>query len=264
MRAALHWLGLDWDDEAVQSDRRAEYEAALDRLAGAGLLYPCDCSRAQVRHAGRRAADGGFRYPGTCRDRSLPGGGWRDVDAALRLRLPPGRIEIRDESGLDLSQNPLEEMGDPVLRRRDGAIAYHLAVVADDAADGVVRVVRGRDLAPSTAIHRVLQRALGLPEPPVRHHFLLLEEHGGKLAKLHGAVGWRELERRLSGEQVCGLLARVAGLSEDGAPCTPASLLDGFDWSRVETRDQVLRWTGDVLVHVGPAPGPTTRPDRER
>lgn len=254
MRAALHWFGFDWDDEAIQSHQRKAHEAALDRLARAGLLYPCRCSRAQIRRSALPAADGGFRYPGTCRKRPLTADGWRDTNEALRLRLPAGRIEISDESGLDLSQNPLDAMGDPVLLRRDGTFAYHLAVVVDDAEDGVSRIVRGRDLASSTAIHRVLQRALGLPEPVMRHHLLLLEEDGDKLAKFHGAVGWHSLKRHVAADALCGLLAHVAGLTDDDAPRTPRELLADFDWDRVEARDQVMRWTGDRLVHLGPAP----------
>jgi glutamyl/glutaminyl-tRNA synthetase len=238
----------------VQSERRAAHEAGLDALEERGLLYPCGCSRSQIRGAAARAADGGWRYPGSCRERPLPAGGWRSCGEALRLRLPAGRLAIDDESGLDLSQAPLAEMGDPVLRRRDGAIAYHLAVVVDDAEDDITRVVRGRDLAASTAIHRVLQRALELPEPATRHHLLLLEEEGGKLAKLHGAVGWQELRSQLGGEETCGLLAAAAGLREAPAATTPHALLDGFDWSRVRDEDQVMRWTGRALLRVGATP----------
>ncbi len=255
MRAALRWFGLEWDAEKLQSEHRADHEAALDRLDEAGALYPCSCSRADVRREGTRAADGGWRYPGTCRERALPAGGWRACAEALRLRLPSGRVEPVDEGGEDLSQDPLAEMGDPVLRRADGVLAYHLACVVDDAAEGVTRVVRGRDLAASTAIHRVLQDALGLPVPTYRHHLLLLEERGEKLAKLHGAVGWQELAAKSSAEAVCGLLANVGGLRDAAEPTTPAALLADFAWERVEPRDQVMRWTGDALVYVGASAG---------
>lgn len=248
MRAALGWLGLDWDAESRQSGNRPAHEAALDRLAEAGLLYPCTCSRSEIARAGVRAADGGWRYTGRCRERALPRSGWRGAEGALRLRVPDGRIELRDESGLDLSQDPLSEGGDPILLRRDGAIAYHLAVVVDDAASGITRIVRGRDLAPSTATHVVLQRALDLPTPTYRHHFLLLEKTGGKLAKLHGAVGWRELARVYEAEALCGLLAKIAGLRDDASPTTPRALLADFDWTRVRTDDRVARFTGDALV----------------
>lgn len=250
MRAALSWLDLDWDEEEVQSERRGAHESALDRLAEQGLLYPCECSRSHVRRAGTRAADGGWRYPGTCRERSFPGDGWRDCGAAVRLRLPTGRVELRDESGLDLSQDPQVEMGDPILRRRDGAIAYHLAVVVDDANAGITRIVRGRDLAPSTALHRLLQEALGLPVPTWRHHLLLLEEQGGKLAKLHGAVGWRELEQAMRPQQLIGFLARLTGLADEPREATVSDLLGGFGWERVSDRDAVLRWDGRELRRV--------------
>jgi glutamyl/glutaminyl-tRNA synthetase len=128
-------------------------------------------------------------------------------------------------------------MGDPVLRRRDGAIAYHLAVVVDDARAGITRIVRGRDLATSTATHVALQRLLGLPTPAYRHHFLLLEETGGKLAKLHGSIGWRELERTGSARVLCGRLAQLAGLLDDVRETSPRELLASFDWQRVRTDD---------------------------
>ncbi len=253
MRAALAWLGLDWDALRIQSQARARHEAALDDLERGGHLHPCACSRSEIRSAGLPAADGGFRYPGRCADRALPRGGWRAALAAgeaLRLLLRPGRILLRDESGLDLSQDPAAEMGNPLLVRRDGAIAYQLAVVVDDAEQGVTRVVRGRDLASSTAIQVVLQRALGIPTPRYRHHLLLLEEQGGKLAKLHGAVGWRELAARYSGPEFCGWLAALLGLRAAPAALTPRELLRSFDWEQVRSRDAVLRWSAAGLEEI--------------
>ncbi|HKC52813.1 MAG TPA: glutamate--tRNA ligase family protein [Myxococcota bacterium] len=244
MCAALRWFGLDWDAQELQSANRPAHDAALDRLAELGLLYPCTCSRGEVSRGGTRAVDGGWRYTGRCRKRPLPAKGWRAADAALRLRLPDGRIELADESGLDLSQDLLGEMGDPVLRRRDGALAYHLAAVVDDGSAGVTRIVRGRDLATSTATHVALQRALGLPTPGYRHHFLFLEESGGKLAKLHGAVGWAELARVYSAEALCGRIAQLAGLAPDARETTPRALLARFDWARVRADDVTLRWDG--------------------
>jgi glutamyl/glutaminyl-tRNA synthetase len=237
MRESLRWLGLDWDAEELQSANRLAHEAALDSLERKGLLYACTCSRSTVARGGVRAADGGWRYTERCRDKSLPANGWRGADAALRFRLPDGRIALRDESGLDLSQDVRREMGDPVLRRRDGAIAYHLAAVVDDARAGITRIVRGRDLATSTATHVALQRALGLATPVYRHHFLLLEESGGKLAKLHGSVGWRELRDAYSPESLRAFLTRIGGFSEMG-----------FDWAAVRADDVTVRWTGRELA----------------
>jgi glutamyl/glutaminyl-tRNA synthetase len=254
----LAWLGLDWDEVTEQHAFAARHVAALDRLAAAGRLYPCACSRKAVRALGLHAPDGGFRYPNTCRGRLLPPGGWRGAGEPLRVRLPEGRVEPRDEGGLDLGQDPAAELGDPVVVRRDGAVAYLLATVVDDGAAGVDRIVRGRDLAPLTATQLALQRLLGLPEPVYRHHLLLLEERdetpGHKLAKLHGAVGAPALRARYAPDALCGILACAAGLLAEPAPVTPRSLLPGFAWQRVATRDREVRWTGRELVLGAAAP----------
>jgi glutamyl/glutaminyl-tRNA synthetase len=242
---AVRWLGLDWDAIVVQSGRSAAHERALDRLEAADRLYPCTCSRAD-RAGGRRAPDGGWAYENTCRERPLPPGGWRAVQANVRARVPDDRVELVDEGGLDLSQTPARDMGDPIVRRRDGVIAYQLAVVVDDGDAGITDVVRGRDIAPSTATQVLLQRLLGLPTPRYRHHFLLLEQSGGKLAKLHGSIPFSTVRARYSGPELCGLLAHAAGLIAEPRPCTPAELVGGFSWSRVPANDLVARWDGSL------------------
>jgi glutamyl/glutaminyl-tRNA synthetase len=249
LREACAWLGLDWDEVVVQSDRGGAHAAALDALAAAGRLYPCTCSRAAVaRRRGRRAPDGSWAYENTCRARPLPPGGWRASADALRARLDDGPRSLVDEGGLDLSQVPARDVGDPIVRRRDGAIAYQLAVVVDDAAAGITDVVRGRDIAPSTATQVALQRLLGLPTPRYRHHLLLLEpagtpgEPGGKLAKLHGSLPFTQLRARHGGPELCGRLAYAAEIIDRPIACAPAELVAGFDWARVRTRDRVARW----------------------
>lgn len=255
LRDDLAWLGLDFDHGMAQHAQTAQHEAALDRLAEEGLLYPCACSRTRIAAHGLRAPDGGHAYPNTCRQRSLPEGGWRACTEPLRVRLPGGRLTISDESGMDLSQDPSVAFGDPVLRRRDGAIAYHLASVVDDAGCGVTRVVRGRDLAPSTATQVALQRLLGLPTPRYRHHFLLLEERGRKLAKLHGSVGADALRATLPPEAVCGFLAFVAGLRPAPAAVLPQGLREGFRWADVTQDDRIVRYAGGTLEVVPRGPG---------
>lgn len=245
MIEACAWLGLGWDEVVVQSDRRAAHEAALDALAAAGRLYPCTCSRA-ARAGGRRAPDGSWAYDNVCRGRPLPGD-WRASNDAIRVQLPDDRVELVDDGGLDLSQAPARALGDPIVRRRDGVIAYQLAVVVDDGDAGVTDVIRGRDIAPSTATQVLIQRLLGLSTPRYRHHFLLLEPGAGKLAKLHGSIPFSQVRARHDGPALCGLLARAANLG-DGAPCTPEALVAGFDWRRVPTADRVARWDGDGLV----------------
>jgi glutamyl-tRNA synthetase/glutamyl-Q tRNA(Asp) synthetase len=246
--AALAWLGLDWDETVTQSSRAEHHAGALDRLAAAGRLYPCRCTRSGLRASAQPPADGGASYPGTCRERPLPRAGWRAAREPLRARLPEGRIAIADESGLDLSGDPSREPGDPVVRRRDAAVAYHLAGVVDDAGAGVTRVVRGRDLAVTTATQVALQRLLGIPAPRYRHHLLLLEQRGEKLAKLHGAVGFESLRAVYTGPALCGLLARAAGLRPAADPVTPLQLLGEFDWQRVRSADRLLHWTGRELT----------------
>ena len=248
----LAWLGLDFDAREVQGKAGARHEAALDRLAAAGVLYPCRCTRSQIEATAVRAPDGGYRYAGTCRGRALPGAGWRGAREPLRVHLPPGHLEPYDEGGLDLGQDPAEAMGDPIVRRRDGAVAYQLAVVVDDAACGVTRVVRGRDIAPSTATQLALQRQLGLPTPVYRHHLLLREERGGKLAKFHGSVSTDVLRGHYAPEALCGWLAFVAGLLAAPEPTRPSELLPGFLWARVRAADQAVAWNGRELV-IAPA-----------
>jgi glutamyl/glutaminyl-tRNA synthetase len=253
MIAACRWLGLDWDEVVVQSDRRTAHEAALDALAAAGRLYPCGCSRAS-RTGGRRAPDGSWAYDNTCRGRALPAGGWRAAHEPLRARLDDDRIELFDEGGLDLSQTPARDLGDPVVRRRDGVIAYQLAVVVDDHHAAITDVIRGRDIAPSTATQVMLQRLLGMPAPRYRHHFLLLEPGAGKLAKLHGAIPFSQLRTRHDGPALCGLLAHAAGLAPTAAPCRPAELVAAFDWNRVPRSDRVAIWDEHGLSITDDAP----------
>ena len=243
----LTWLGLDWDETIVQSDRRADHEAALDRLAADGRLYACACSRRE-RTGGRRAPDGGWAYANRCRDRGLPSGDWRRAGVPVRLRLDDGWLALRDDSGLALDQDPAAEMGDPVVVRRDGVIAYQLVVVVDDAASGVTRVVRGRDLATATATQVRIHDALGLVPPRYRHHLLLLAEEGGKLAKLHGSIPASRLRAHHDGPGLCGVLAHACGLRATPAPITPRALVDAFDWSRVAVEDRHATWTAAGLV----------------
>ena len=241
MIEACGWLGLSWDAVVVQSDRRAAHEAALDALAAAGRLYPCRCSRAD-RAGGRRAPDGSWAYPNTCRGRALPAGGWRAASDAIRVQLDDDRIALVDDGGRDLSQTPALEQGDPIVRRRDGVIAYQLAVVVDDHDAAITDVIRGHDIAPSTATQVMLQRLLGMPTPRYRHHFLLLEPGRGKLAKLHGSIPFSQLRARYDGPALCGVLAHAAHLAGSAAPCTPDELVAAFDWQRVPREDRVARW----------------------
>jgi glutamyl-Q tRNA(Asp) synthetase len=210
----LAWLGLTFEQPVVrQSSRMAAYRAAAERLAG--VLYPCSCSRTEIAEAAGddppRDPDGAILYPGTCRDH-VPGA----TPHAMRLRM---RVVCEIVGPLDwqegrpgaapavLPANP-QAWGDAVIQRKDTPTSYHLAVVVDDAFQGITHVVRGADLQAATSLHRLLQHLLDLPAPLYFHHALVLDEDGRKLAKSRQSTSLRSLRqqgatpddaRRLSG-----------------------------------------------------------------
>ncbi len=238
----LEWLGLDWDEHIMQSEESHAHDATLDELAKAGRLYPCTVSRSEIKKHGRRSPDGGFAYPNLSRGRALPAGGWRQSDAPLRAHLPDRSYEPREESEHNLVQIPSHAMGDPIVRRRDGSIAYNLAVVVDDDQSGMTRIVRGHDIAASTATHLALMDLLDIREPTYRHHLLLLEPRGDKLAKLHGSVGARELRGAYSPEALCGLLLQWVGLQAKPTPLMPTDAISLFGWQRIGREDVPVYW----------------------
>ena len=179
----LECHGLWWDGPVLrQSARDRAYQDALDRLAGLELLYPCTCTRSELPPAA--GPDGEARYPGTCR--LAPS--HRGRSAALRLRTPPGSIEVRDRLRGAYAEDVAATAGDFVLRRRDGSYAYPLAVVVDDAAQGISDVVRGADLWHHSARQRLLQQLLGLPAVRYLHVPLVVEPDGAKLSKSRRSV----------------------------------------------------------------------------
>lgn len=220
IRDDLAWLGLAFEPQIRrQSEHFDDYAAALRVLQARGLIYPCFCTRGQVRAAvaGREAErrapwpldpDGAPLYPGTCRELG---------DAEMRERIASGapyalRLDmaracalagedlgyrVLDEAGAErrVSARP-ERWGDVVLARKDAPTSYHLSVVVDDALQGVTHVVRGRDLEAATDIHIVLQRLLGLPTPAYHFHPLLLDEDGQKLAKSRLSESLADLRAR--------------------------------------------------------------------
>jgi glutamyl-Q tRNA(Asp) synthetase len=208
----LGWLGLSWEEPVMrQSERLPVYRAALDRLAADGILYPCFCTRAEIAAEIARATEAphgpdGPLYPGTCRDLSLSKRKeLLDAGVPYALRLDSSaaaeRISALTFDEIDIARgndkqiipvNPLL-FGDVVLGRKEMPASYHLAVVIDDADQGVTLVTRGRDLLGATHVQRVLQALLGISPPHYAHHRLILDESGRKLSKRDAAVSLRDL-----------------------------------------------------------------------
>ena len=214
----LAWLGIDWNGEVLfQSQRLEVYRGCLAALAGRGLVYPCFCSRAEIRRevaasAGAPHGPDGILYPGTCRRLSaderaarLAAGAphaWR-LDIGRALAGAPA-LWFYDERASEVLARP-EMFGDVVLGRRDAPASYHLCVTCDDAAQGVTHVVRGEDLLPATHVHRLLQFLFGWPVPVYAHHGLLRAADGARLSKRDGAVSLRAMrEAGVKVEEIIG------------------------------------------------------------
>ena len=235
----LRALGLDWDGPVVrQSERMGLYEEAIERLDANGLLYPCYCTRAEIRAAacaphGISTAD---RHPGTCRNLTAAQRAEREAAGrppALRVRSEDARIAFEDR----LLGCRDETVDDFVVRRNDGTPAYQLAVVVDDAAQGIGEVVRGADLADSTPRQILLARLLGLPEARYAHAPLVLGPDGRRLAKRHDAV---TLSDRSEGpDELRAWMARTLGLAEAGETPSPGDLIARFEPERLPREPSV-------------------------
>ena len=193
IQSQLLACGLSWDEEIIyQSQRQVAYQRALERLNALQLVYPCVCSRQTIANA---LASTGIEtprnhemvYPGTCRPANLigrPAESLEDIKKAWRIALPPDcHIEFKDLALGIQRQNLNTEVGDFVLRRSDGLFTYQLAVVVDDAEQGITHIVRGKDLLSNTARQIYLQEALGYRRTKYLHLPLVLDEHGEKLSK---------------------------------------------------------------------------------
>jgi glutamyl-queuosine tRNA(Asp) synthetase len=255
-------LGLVSDGPVVwQSERSHQYREALARLHEVDKLYPCICTRKdlQVLASAPHAEDGLRPYPGRCRDRVWEGfegtragssrasaggqGEHRERSeqavppgsfAALRLRLPDGSVAWDDQLLGPQADDPTTLTGDPLLFRRDGCFAYHLAVVVDDGEQGVTEVVRGVDLRSVTASQIRIQEALSLPRPAYAHLGLVVAPDGSRLGKRAGATGIGALaDRGVSTEAIVGWLGWSLGCLERPEPCTAADLVESFNWRQV-------------------------------
>lgn len=248
--AQLAACGLVPDEPPLtQSARGALYQQALDALVARGLAYPCACSRKDIEDAlaaagTARPRHGELVYPGTCRAglHGRPARAWRlNIDRVARAASPDAGAEAGGAGGTVVlwhdrrlgaqQQDVARAVGDFVLRRADGLWAYQLAVVVDDAAQGVSDVVRGEDLADNTARQVLLQRALALPTPRYLHTPLVLGANGEKLSKQNGAAPL-DLAQPLQALRQAGT---VLGLADTGAGAGPVG-----DW----LARAVARWRG--------------------
>ncbi len=235
----LQWLGLPWDGSVVwQSQRSDIYEHYLTKLHDMGLTYPCYCSRAEIMATqAPHETDGRIVYAGTCRGKKRDEMA-ENVPHAIRFTVPDEDITFVDGHYGQQCVNLAKHCGDYILRRKDGAWAYQLAVVLDDALMGITEVVRGRDLLLSTPQQLHLSATLGFTPPHYIHHPLLINESGQRLCKRDRSLDLSVLrEKHKNPDEIVGFLAFLAGLLPSPTPLSPKELLPLFSWSHVPKTD---------------------------
>lgn len=238
----LLWLGFDWDEggeqaEYWQSNRSAIYEKAFEQLTAQSLTYPCFCTR----HQRLNEAPHGHEISPACpcasfspAERQIK---QRERSPSYRVRVPHKEITFTDGLQGKFAQDLWKECGDFPIKRSDGAWAYQLAVVVDDAAMGVTEVVRGRDLLSSTPRQLWLYEALGLKAPAFYHVPLLLAPDGRRLAKRDADLDLGALRQRYTPDELLGLLSFLAGQQKTTVPISAQALIEQFDWSAVPKED---------------------------
>lgn len=243
----LERLELTWDQGPYfQHDRDAAYQSAFEALQGRGLTYPCFCSRADLHAASAPHRGEKLVYPGTCRTLTPAQIAKRSQTKkpAIRLITPDSTVSLHDMIQGEYSQNLASECGDFLIKRSDGAFAYQLAVVVDDAAQGVNCVVRGVDLLSSTPEQIYLQQLLGLPECSYAHVPLLVAQKDRRLSKRDKDASIDVLMRDYkSAEAVIGHIAYITGIVEFDEPASPADLLSIFNLEKIAEK-----WRGLIQI----------------
>lgn len=241
----LEWLGLTWDGEVTyQSKRQDIYEHYFELLRKEGLLYPCFCSRADLLATqAPHESDGRVVYKGTCRDLN-PADYPQGITPAWRMRVPDETIETTDGHYGAYRVHLPTEIGDFIVRRKDGAFAYQLVVVVDDLTMGITEVVRGRDLLLSTSQQLFLAQTLRylntekvFPEVSYAHFPLLMNEAGQRLSKRDKSLDMGVLREQHSAQEIIGFIAHLAGIMPTQHPITPQELLPFFRWEKIPTED---------------------------
>ncbi len=244
----LDWLGLDWAEGGIadvgpsgpyrQSRRSEIYADSLRRLDATGFTYPCTCTRADIMATqAPHQSDGRIIYGGTCRPAILPSNGdglnLPSGPYSTRLYVPDVDMRYHDKVYGPQTANLAQSCGDFVLCRADGAWAYQLAVVVDDALMGVTEVVRGNDLLLSTAQQIYLYRLLGYPTPEFAHLPLICNASGQRLSKRDKSMSMEELRKHNSPAEIIGRLAYYGGVIATPDAVSPVDLVEIFDWCRV-------------------------------
>ena len=248
IRRDLLRFGLDWDREVLcQSSRTAAYNEAFAKLEALGLIYPCYCSRSEVHAASApHLGQSEFVYAGTCRDLTPAQRAAKKRLPAWRLRVPAEEWTVHDGLQGDYTELLSRDCGDFVVRRADGVYAYQLAVVVDDADNGVTQVVRGRDLLASAPRQMYLFSLLGRPAPEYIHVPLLLAPDGRRLSKRDGDLDLGVLLKRFSAEDIIGSLAFAAGLLAQNEPISAKELASIFDWKKVKKEDICMQFAAPL------------------
>ena len=234
----LAWLGLEWDGEPVYQSQRSEiYEEYFERLKQQGVTYPCYCTRADILATqAPHESDGRVVYKGTCRH--LPPQPGRV--GATRLIVPEREMTFTDGHYGEHTVNLARQVGDFIIRRKDGAWAYQLAVVIDDALMGVTEVVRGRDLLLSSPQQMYVADMLGVSSPRFCHLPLLCNREGLRLSKRDQSLDMENLRHRYTASQIVGELACLAGLIPTPDAISAKELLPVFSWEKVPKEDIVV------------------------
>jgi glutamyl-tRNA synthetase len=255
----LQWLGIDWDaGPFTQRSDLAPYRAALERLAAQGDLYPCRCTRKEIEAASLSAPHGDeheLRYPGTCRPATPTPLSPEALDkqgVAWRLRVPDGATTFVDHVAGEHRHDIAATTGDFLVATKEGLPSYQLAVVVDDARQGIDRIVRGDDLLGSTHRQLLLQERLNIAPPPEYYHLpLVIGEDGRRLAKRHGdsrISHYRDLG--VTPERIIGLLAEWCGLRKR-CEQTAANFLAAFDLAKLP-RTPIVFTTDDTWLSSKP------------
>ena len=242
LREDLQWLGLHWDEEtAAQSTRSAVYDRYFEELREKNLLFPCYCTRSQLHNVNApHLSDGTYVYAGTCRDLTPAQRAEKKRAPSWRVMVPDREYALCDLVQGDYRENLLTDCGDFVVRRADGVYVYQLAVTVDDGESGVTEVVRGWDLLGSAPRQMYLQELFSFEHPRYAHIPMLMAPEGRRLSKRDQDLDMGALRSRLKPEQLIGVLAHAAGLTETAAPISAKELATVFDWNKIQGKEIVV------------------------